>query len=83
MPIYEFKCTNRKCQTKLFELFQNMSEDHKADCPDCGNKAKRKYSFAAGIVTFREGWHDGLGEYVNTKRQEDTLLEKHGLSRKT
>ena len=84
MPFYEYKCTNKRCQTDKFDLMQFSTEEHKADCPDCEKPARRMWHLnGRAVVKFREGWHDGLGEYVNTKREEDNLLQKHGLHRKT
>jgi hypothetical protein len=61
-----------------------MNGEHKAECPNCRMRARRKFHInGKPIVTFREGWHDGLGEYVSTKRQEDNLLQKYGQHRKT
>lgn len=41
MPIYVFQC--KRCEL-TFEVFQSMSEEHRADCAECGAKdAKRVY----------------------------------------
>lgn len=46
MPTYDYKC--KKCGT-VFEVFQKMSDEPVANCPDCGGEAKRMISGGAGI----------------------------------
>ena len=37
------------------------------ECPECGWTMKRKYTPPAGIHTFEERHHYGIGEYVTSK----------------
>ncbi len=52
MPIYEYEC--KKCGS--FEVFQSMTEEHRADCPTCGAKdSKRVYTtFSMNVATDAE-----------------------------
>ncbi len=44
MPVYEFKCT--ACE-HIFDEFRHAADDtQKAACPECGERARRKYSLA-------------------------------------
>ena len=44
MPIYEFKCSNDKCEHRFDKLFIGYESDEEKEfqiCPKCGAKAKR------------------------------------------
>lgn len=41
MQTYVFECSS--C-LYTFEVKQNINSEHEADCPDCGEPAKRVYS---------------------------------------
>lgn len=56
MPTYEYKC--EKCGHE-FEEFQSITAEAKANCPECGNEAKRMISLNSGII------FKGKGFYVN------------------
>ena len=58
MPAYEFKCHD--CEIH-FEVFQRLSDDHEADCPDCHAPAQRVYTPVG--VTF-----NGSGFYKTDSR---------------
>ncbi|HEX6926458.1 MAG TPA: zinc ribbon domain-containing protein [Longimicrobiaceae bacterium] len=61
MPTYEYRCT--ACQHE-FELFQRMSDEPGADCPQCGTAAERLLSAGAGLL------FKGSGFYITDYRSE-------------
>lgn len=76
MPLYEFE----HCEERFTE-FQAMEDAHKARCPKCGKKARRLYGFGKVDVEFRPGWDDGLGVYVDTKKQREDVMRAQGARR--
>lgn len=61
MPTYEYRC--RDCGRE-FELFQRMSDEPRAPCPDCGQGAERLISGGAGLL------FKGDGFYITDYRSE-------------
>lgn len=61
MPTYEYRCPDGHA----FEVFQKMSDDPVARCPECGAKAERLISGGAGFL-FR-----GDGFYITDYRSAD------------
>ena len=61
MPTYEYRCPF--CQHD-FELFQRMSDDPVAACPNCGKDAVRRLSGGAGLV------FKGSGFYITDYRSD-------------
>ena len=61
MPTYEYRC--RDCG-RDFELFQRMSDEPLAPCPDCGSRAERLISGGAGLL------FKGDGFYITDYRSE-------------
>lgn len=61
MPTYDYECPDGH----RFELFQKMSDDPVAMCPECGKKAKRMISGGAGFLFKGEGF------YTTDYRSED------------
>jgi len=53
MPTYEYRCPNGH----HFELFQKMSEEPGANCPECGSPSERLLSGGAGFVFKGEGFY--------------------------
>lgn len=47
MPTYDFTCPN----DHVFEVFQKMSDDPVAPCPECGLDARRMISGGTGFLT--------------------------------
>ncbi len=60
MPTYEYRCPDGH----EFELFQNMSSDPVAPCPQCGESAQRILSGGAGFI------FKGDGFYITDYRSE-------------
>ncbi|MDE2804124.1 MAG: hypothetical protein OXN18_03155 [Gemmatimonadota bacterium] len=54
MPTYEYRC--RDCG-RDFELFQRMSDEPRAPCPECGSRAERLISGGAGLLFKGEGFY--------------------------
>lgn len=61
MPTYEYRCP----KGHEFELFQRMSDEPKANCPECGEAAARLLSSGAGFLFKGEGF------YITDYRSED------------
>lgn len=53
MPTYEYLCP----KGHAFEVFQKMSEEPGADCPECGAAAERQFSAGAGFLFKGEGFY--------------------------
>lgn len=61
MPTYEYRCP----KGHAFEVFQRMSDDPAAKCPECGKKAERLISGGAGFL------FKGDGFYITDYRSDD------------
>ncbi|MEX2467204.1 MAG: zinc ribbon domain-containing protein [Gemmatimonadota bacterium] len=61
MPTYEYRCP----KGHGFEVFQRMSDDPVAECPECGAKAERLISGGAGFLFKGEGF------YITNHRSDD------------
>lgn len=61
MPTYDYQCS----EGHRFELFQRISDEPLAKCPECGARAQRVISGGAGFL-FR-----GDGFYITDYRSED------------
>ncbi len=53
MPTYEYRCPNGHA----FDLFQKMSEEPGADCPECGAASVRQLSAGAGFLFKGDGFY--------------------------
>ena len=55
MPIYEYKCNEKKCETDIYELIQGFNEST-GPCPECKKNGERLIS--AFSVHFKgSGWY--------------------------
>lgn len=61
MPTYEYRCP----EGHEFEVFQRISDEPGADCPECGAAAERQISAGAGFL------FKGDGFYITDYRSED------------
>ena len=53
MPTYEYRCPDGH----TFDLFQRMSDDPVADCPECGKASERLLSAGAGFLFKGDGFY--------------------------
>ena len=51
MPIYEYKCTDKKCGHQ-FEKLQSMKSPNLTLCPKCKKLAKRTVSRFGGTTVY-------------------------------
>ena len=70
MPTYEYRCP----QGHDFELFQRMSDEPTARCPECGKKSKRLLSGGAGLVFKGSGFY--ITDYRSDSWKEAAKSEK-------
>lgn len=61
MPTYDYECP----KGHRFEVFQKMTDEAGADCPECGAPARRKISGGAGFLFKGEGF------YITDSRSDD------------
>ena len=61
MPTYEYLCP----KGHEFEVFQRISDEPGATCPECGEDAKRQISGGAGFL------FKGDGFYITDNRSSD------------
>jgi putative FmdB family regulatory protein len=61
MPTYEYRCP----EGHEFEVFQRISDEPGATCPECGRPAERLISAGAGFL-FKGG-----GFYITDYRSQD------------
>ena len=61
MPTYDYRCPNGH----QFEVFQRISVDPGAECPECGQDSERMISGGAGFIFKGEGF------YITDYRSED------------
>jgi len=60
MPTYEYRCP----RGHTFDVFQRMSDEPVAECPECGEKSERLLSAGAGLL-FKGG-----GFYITDYRSD-------------
>ena len=66
MPTYVYQVINEDgSEGETFEVFQKMSDDPVAECPECGEAAKRMISGGAGFL------FKGDGFYITDYRSDD------------
>jgi putative FmdB family regulatory protein len=70
MPTYEYRCPNGH----HFELFQKMSEEPVAPCPECGKDSERLLSAGAGLLFKGEGFY--ITDYRSDSYKKAASSEK-------
>jgi len=71
MPTYEYRCPHGH----HFELFQKMSEEPQAKCPECGAMSERLLSGGAGFLFKGDGFYitdSRSASYRNEASQESS-----------
>ena len=53
MPTYEYRCS----KGHQFDVFQKMSDEPEATCPECGSPAERLISGGAGFLFKGDGFY--------------------------
>jgi putative FmdB family regulatory protein len=70
MPTYEYRCP----KGHLFELFQKMSDEPRATCPECGAESERILSGGAGFLFKGEGFY--ITDYRSDSYKKAASQEK-------
>lgn len=72
MPTYEYRCPNGH----TFDVFQRMSDEPGAQCPECGTDAERQLSAGAGLLFKGEGFY--ITDYRSESYKKAAAKEKPG-----
>jgi putative FmdB family regulatory protein len=75
MPTYEYRCPDGH----EFELFQRMSDEPGADCPECGKRAERLLSAGGGLLFKGEGFY--ITDYRSAEYKKKAKAESGGPSK--
>lgn len=75
MPTYEYRCP----EGHEFELFQRMSDEPAADCPECGKAAERLLSAGGGLLFKGEGFY--ITDYRSAEYKKKAQAESGGGSK--
>jgi putative FmdB family regulatory protein len=70
MPTYEYRCP----RGHEFEVFQRISDEPGATCPECGESAERMISAGAGFLFRGEGFY--ITDYRSKEYKEKSSAEK-------
>lgn len=70
MPTYEYRCP----RGHEFEVFQRISDEPGAICPECGEPAERMISAGAGFLFKGEGFY--ITDYRSKEYKEKSSAEK-------
>ncbi|MEX0837658.1 MAG: zinc ribbon domain-containing protein [Gemmatimonadota bacterium] len=70
MPTYEYRCP----KGHAFEVFQRMSDDPVAKCPECGAEAERQISGGAGFLFKGDGFY--ITDYRSDEYKKKASKEK-------
>ncbi len=76
MPTYEYRCP----QGHEFELFQRMSDEPRAPCPECGVESQRMLSAGAGFLFKGDGFYITDYRSDSYKKAAKADAEKKGGS---
>ena len=74
MPTYEYRCPTGH----EFELFQSMSEESSAECPECGEVSERLLSGGAGLIFKGEGFY--ITDYRSDAYKKAASSEKESAA---
>ncbi len=70
MPTYEYRCP----RGHHFELFQRMSDEPRALCPECGEESERLLSGGAGFLFKGDGFY--ITDYRSESYKKSASEEK-------
>jgi putative FmdB family regulatory protein len=76
MPTYEYRCL----KGHEFELFQRMSDEPRATCPECGKTAERLLSGGAGLIFKGEGFY--ITDYRSEAYKKEASSDREAASPK-
>ncbi len=76
MPTYEYRCP----KGHEFDLFQRMSDEPGAACPECGEIAERLLSGGAGLIFKGEGFY--ITDYRSDEYKKAASSDKEAASGK-
>lgn len=76
MPTYEYRCP----EGHQFELFQKMSDEPRAECPECGATSERMLSGGAGFLFKGDGFY--ITDYRSDSYKKDASKETSGAESK-
>ena len=74
MPTYEYRCP----KGHEFDLFQRMSDEPRAACPECGEFAERLMSVGAGLIFKGEGFY--ITDYRSDAYKKAASSDKEAAS---
>ena len=74
MPTYEYRCPNGH----EFDLFQSMSDEPGAVCPECGESAERLMSGGAGLIFKGDGFY--ITDYRSDAYKKAASSDKEAAS---
>ena len=74
MPTYEYRCL----KGHDFDLFQSMSDEPGAVCPECGESAERLMSGGAGLIFKGEGFY--ITDYRSDAYKKAASSDKEAAS---
>ena len=74
MPTYEYRCP----KGHEFDLFQSMSDEPEAACPECGELAERLMSGGAGLIFKGDGFY--ITDYRSEAYKKAASSDKEGAS---
>ena len=72
MPTYEYRCP----EGHEFEVFQRMSDEPGADCPECGQAAERQFSTGGGLLFKGDGFY--ITDYRSADYKKQASAESGG-----
>ncbi|MGB1656561.1 MAG: FmdB family zinc ribbon protein [Longimicrobiales bacterium] len=72
MPTYDYQCQ----KGHRFEVFQRMSDEPVAECPECGEAARRMISGGAGFLFKGDGFY--ITDYRSDEYKKKASAEKPG-----
>ena len=72
MPTYEYRCP----KGHAFEVFQRISDEPGAVCPECGENAERQLSAGAGLLFKGSGFY--ITDYRSDSYKKAAGSEKSG-----